>query len=249
MLSLVKYIESTFTSGGFMIKIALTCSHEDARYFLKSRYVNYILLGGRELKIDVLPVILPHSREIITRDLLREYVRVFDGFIFTGGGDIFPQYYTSDDLGVSADIDTVRDEFEMSLLEEIKEADKAVLGICRGIQIMAASMGGTLWQDIEAECSQNHPAEKSSSPKHSVKLFGSAREIFGCDEMITNSFHHQAVRSPGRDMKISAVSSDGIIEMISNEDMRFFRAVQWHPEIAPDENSVKLIKSFLSSAV
>lgn len=224
-----------------MIKIALTCSMEDSRFFLKSRYIDYLLMGAEYCGINILPVILPHTSD---PESVKQSVLEFDGFIFTGGGDIEPKRYGEDKNIFSYDIDPVRDSNELILIDEVKRLGKPALGICRGIQIMAVSCGGRIIQDIDNSA---HSIENAHGmPVHKVKLSGMARDVFDSEEIMTNSYHHQAVGYAGNGVTVEGITPDGVIEMISF-DGGFFRAVQWHPEINPDANSMKLISSFLNN--
>ncbi len=222
-----------------MLKIALTCSAEDRRYFLKSRYIDYLMRGADSLGVRVYPMILPHTESRIHTSA---YAREFDGFIFTGGGDIDPILYGNRNTGLSNDIDLLRDRFELALLDETMKNDKAVLGICRGIQIMAVTCGGRIVQDIGRDTEHT-----DCSGRHTVDVWGIGRKIFGCDRIDVNSYHHQAAENSGKEADICGTSADGTIEMISSDVTKFFVGVQWHPEISPDDNSMKLIRAYLSS--
>ena len=227
-----------------MIKIALTCSAEDRRYFLKSRYIDYLMRGADSLGIRVYPMILPHTESKIHTSA---YAREFDGFIFTGGGDIDPILYGKRNTGLSNDIDLLRDRFELALLDEIMKNNKSVLGICRGIQIMAVACGGSIRQDLSDEFSGEEHTD--SSGRHTVDLCGIGENIFGCRKITTNSYHHQSVINTGNESDICGTSYDGTVEMISSAVTKFFIGVQWHPEINPDDNSMKLIRAYLTSTL
>ena len=63
--------------------------------------------------------------------------------------------------------------------------------------------------------------------------------------ILVNSRHYDCLK--WTNLKISAVSDDGIIEAIENEKQKFFLGVQWHPEtlIDIDSNSYQLFKYFI----
>lgn len=48
--------------------------------------------------------------------------------------------------------------------------------------------------------------------------------------LYVNSFHHQAVDNPGERFRVTARSSDGIIEAIESTEYKSIMGVQWHPE-------------------
>ncbi|MFH1268253.1 MAG: gamma-glutamyl-gamma-aminobutyrate hydrolase family protein, partial [Planctomycetota bacterium] len=66
-----------------------------------------------------------------------------DALLLAGGGDIDPELYG----GAAADaqlVDPDRDRFELALIQGALEREMPILGICRGIQILNVSQGGTV---------------------------------------------------------------------------------------------------------
>lgn len=160
-----------------------------------------------------------------------------DGFLFTGGGDPDPKYYGQAMLPECGTPNVVRDEFEFALLKAVINAGKPVLGICRGEQMLNTALGGTLIQDIPSQrrsaAAENHRDEDGRrNPSHPARLIPGTklRELLGCEELLTNSIHHQAVDVPAPGLRICAVSPAGIVEGIEAEDDRFLLGLQWHPE-------------------
>lgn len=230
-----------------MIKIALTSSSGDNIHFLRPRYVRVLMNFARKADIDVLPIMLPIVED---EHLIRSYAEEFDGFICTGGDDVDPALYGEEKHPKCGEIEAMRDTFELSLLKNIVALDKPVFGICRGIQVMNVAMGGTLWQDISAQWNEPHDnihlmRYENGDPYHRVRVSGNLRALLGKDEIVTNSYHHQSVKKTGDGLSVSAVSEDGLIEGIEHTTLTYYRAVQWHPEIDPDEISEKLFTDFL----
>lgn len=229
--------------------VGITCSPggENEKFKLEPRYVKFLLDTAKIAGVGVLPVVIP---PVCDSDILREYAGRLDGFFFTGGVDIDPARYGEAKRECCGEISAIRDEYELSLLEFVREADKPVFGICRGIQSMAVACGCTLWQDIVSEVlGGNSHCEKdeNGNPRHGVKLSGWLAEAAGEEYVITNSYHHQAVRRVTDNIEISAVSHDGIIEGIADKSKRFYRAVQWHPEMDPDPLSYKVFRTFVEA--
>ena len=230
-----------------MLKIALTSSAGDNMFYLRPRYTRVLTRFAREAGFDILPVILP-----ITDDerLLELYANEFDGFICTGGDDIDPSIYGEEKHPKCGAIENGRDLCELSLLAKVTALDKPVFGICRGIQIMNVALGGTLWQDIPSQWSEpkgsvHFVRNENNDPRHKVTVSGRLRDVLGEDCVLTNSYHHQAVKATGDGLAVCAVSEDGIIEGIEHTGLSFYRAVQWHPEVDPDDVSRKLFVDFL----
>jgi putative glutamine amidotransferase len=186
------------------------------------------------------PVILPPTNDA---SIIREYAQISDGLILTGGGDIDPQIYGEQKEKACGEIHRLRDEFEISLTNEMLLLDKPILGICRGIQVINVTLGGTLWQDIDVIV---HAHICAGKPIHDILLSGRMRDIIGRDSIQTNSYHHQSVKKLGTGLTAVAHSKDGHIEAVWGEGHSFLCGVQWHPEMDRDEVGGRIIKRFFN---
>ena len=228
-----------------MLKIALTVSVNEQDHFLRKRYTKVPLKIAAEAGIPLMPVILPLTEDAA---LIRAYAEEFDGFIFTGGGDMDPQYFGEAAHPLCGRIAPERDAFEMALLAEVTALKKPVLGICRGMQVMNVFCGGSLWQDFASQLELTAPhftKDENGSTHHAVTVSGWLRDLFGEERIMTNSYHHQSVKEPGKDLVICARSDDGIAEAMVHTALPYFRATQWHPEVDPDGYSAKIFTEFL----
>lgn len=180
---------------------------------------------------------------------IREYVDMFDGFLFSGGVDIDPIYYGEKKLFDSVEIEAERDLFEFNMFTPIYESKKPILGICRGIQVLNVFMGGTLYQHME-----NHmQSEPGTQPTHMINVTqGSLLEkITGQKQLFTNSFHHQNIKKIGNGLSIDALSEDGYIECIHAPEHPFFMGIQWHPEMYCNNDPCmqKIFDTFVNACV
>ena len=194
-----------------------------------------------------IPVVLP--LEMSEEDANR-IVETFDGFLFTGGQDVTPELYGMKDATGTIIPSPERDKLEMLLLEKVLQADKAVLGICRGLQFINAFLGGTLWQDLPSQ----HPSDivhrqgkPYGVPTHKVKLEGDLKTLLGKDVLEVNTLHHQAVKDLADGLTPMAVAPDGLIEAARMSGKRFVWAVQWHPEymFKTDPDSLAIFSCFV----
>ncbi|MDD5863753.1 MAG: gamma-glutamyl-gamma-aminobutyrate hydrolase family protein [Firmicutes bacterium] len=165
------------------------------------------------------------------------WAKHLNGFLFTGGGDPDPKYYGQAMLPQCGATNASRDEFELALLKAVISAGKPILGICRGEQILNVALGGTLIQDIpsqrpEAAAENHRDNDHRRNPSHPARVLPGTflHSLFGCEELLTNSIHHQAVDTLAPGMRVCALSPAGIVEGIEAEDGRFLLGLQWHPE-------------------
>ena len=195
-----------------------------------------------------IPVVLP--LEMSEEDANR-IVETCDGFLFTGGQDVTPELYGMRDATGTIVPSPERDRLETLLLEKALEADKAVLGICRGLQFINVFLGGTLWQDLPSQ----HPSDivhrqgkPYGVPTHKVLLDGDLKTLLGKDILEVNTLHHQAVKDLADGLTPMAVAPDGLIEAAQMPGTRFVWAVQWHPEymFKTDRDSLALFSCFVS---
>ena len=202
------------------------CRGEGAVYKTNDTYVKAVVRAGG------VPVLLPIAD--LPEDCPR-LVETFDALLVPGGVDIAPQYFGEEPRDTVTCVDRELDVFELALIRETAKAGKPIFAICRGLQVVNVAFGGTLWQDIPSQCpeAQGHyqKTDSRSEEYHTVKLLPGTRlrEIFGEAEILTNSYHHQAIRDLAPGFAVSAQTADGIIEGIENKEGSIL-AVQWHPE-------------------
>lgn len=207
--------------------VGITANFGEYGSQLAEAYYESVRLAGG------VPVIVPASEQI---DDLDDVLLHLDALIFSGGGDINPRLLGDEPEPGLGDTCPKRDMQELVLMRRALDKQIPVLGICRGVQMMAAALGGKVIQDIKSQkdgnCLQHSQKEERHIATHSVNIVPDSRlhTIFGCDSLEVNSFHHQAVASPGKGFKVSALSPDGIIEAIESTEYKSVIGVQWHPE-------------------
>lgn len=199
------------------------------RYALSRTYVDSVRVAGG------VPVILPTDDQDVYDILPR-----LDGLLISGGGDLDPKLYGASEIHPATyGIDSERDSFEIEAFRYAETHDLPTLCICRGIQVMAVTMGGELEQDIPSaapqhlEHRQHHAGKMREDVSQTVTIVpgNPLAESIGADHLDVNSFHHQAVKSAGPTLVTVATAEDGVIEALWHPGMRFGLGVQWHPEM------------------
>ena len=204
---------------------------------------------GGIIEAGGLPVMLPLTSDI---KVIEQIVSMCDGFIFTGGQDVEPKLYSERKISACGECSPERDAMEVLLLDHIIELDKPILGICRGIQLINAALGGTLWQDIPSQFSdmvphcQKPPYDVSIhevSIEHSSPLY----DLLKTDTIPVNSYHHQGIHELSSALLPMAKAADGLIEAVYAPNKKFLWAVQWHPEFLykKDVNNQNIFKEFI----
>ena len=199
-----------------------------------------------------LPVMLPLTED--SREL-EELVKLCGGLLFTGGQDVAPELYGETAAGDFVAGCPERDRMEQKALKLALSMDRAVMGICRGIQLINVTMGGTLYQDLPSQ----HPsaiahrqAQPHTVPSHTVRLLEGTPlyNLLQKGELAVNSSHHQAVRELAPGLKAMAISPDGLIESLYGPERKFLWAVQWHPErlCRTDADSRAIFSAFVKAA-
>ncbi len=186
-----------------------------------------------------LPVILPYTEDDAA---IAHYVALCDGFCFTGGVDIAPARYGEETSPACGVIQLLRDALELAVFRAAWQANKPLLGICRGAQVFNVALGGTLWQDLPSERPSpiaHRQVEEKFSPSHDVCVLPDTplHALTGTARITANSFHHQAVKALGKDLVPMAYADDGVIEGFYHSTHPYLRAYQWHPERLCDTNA------------
>lgn len=182
------------------------------------------------VKSGGVPVILPS----VDPKFVEDYIDLFDGIIFAGGFDVDPTFFGEEPHQKLGATYRKRDLFEIALLKESIKANKAIMGICRGMQIINVGLGGTLYQDLSEnpdsfiKHSQNAPG---NLPSHHVNVAKDSTlfNLVG-ERPYVNSRHHQALKDIAPSLKVVATADDHVPEALESIDGNQILAIQWHPE-------------------
>lgn len=201
--------------------------------FLENSVPHWLLgLGALPVMVPTVETEGPYRPATLSA---HDYAARLDALVLQGGSDIHPQFYGEPIRHARGRIDPRRDRCELDLLEAFVAAGKPVLGICRGMQLINVAYGGSLFQDLQAEAATSaahHVQDLYDEHLHPIAFApdGWLREVYQADGGLVNSIHHQAVREPGRGLRIEARADDGVVEAVRAEGEGFVVGVQWHPE-------------------
>lgn len=166
-----------------------------------------------------------------------------DGIILQGGNDISSELYGEADLHIQG-AQIFRDYFELALLHFAFEKNIPIFGICRGMQMLNVALGGSLHQHLHEDDWHMHIHSSTGSfmekdieqmlhVSHPIilKEKGILQSLFReKTEVDVNSYHHQGIKTLGRELFVEAVGMDGLVEAVSNVEKGIL-GVQWHPEL------------------
>ena len=227
-------------------------------HYLEQSVAHWVLSGG------AMAVMVPavDADSIVKRnDLdLHDYAAALDGLVLQGGNDVAPESYGEAPLHDDWHGDRVRDRYEMELIRAFVAAGKPVFGICRGLQLLNVTYGGTLLQDIPTqrpEALDHRMPGKYEHHHHTVEFVPGTHlaSLFpDVPRATTNSIHHQGIKDLAPDFVVEArCPEDGMIEAVRRRGPGFVAGVQWHPEFHDPTDPVTLddtpiLHDFLTAA-
>jgi len=197
-----------------------------------------------------LPLVMPPLEIDAVEPLLDQLA----GICLSGGPDLDPDSYgertRNAHLGPT---EPVLDHFELAIATRASERQIPTLAICRGMQALNVSRGGSLHQHLpDLQLGVEHrQEEKGSVPTHEVELLAGSRlaQILGSEQLATNSFHHQGIDRLGEGLVPVGRAPDGTIEAYEDPECQFLIGVQWHAELHFDRAPERaLFESFVTNA-
>ena len=217
---------------------------------MNQRYYHAVTSAGAA------PVLIPLLDH---QDTLRVVYDRVDGVMIPGGVDIDPSMFGEPPHERLGRVDPARDRVEIQLVKWAIEEGKPVLGLCRGLQVINVALGGTLYQDLDAEFpnaikhdyyptfgfARNHIAHDVTVARGSR-----LRHALVSDRVPVNSMHHQGIKALAPGLTPVATAPDGLIEAAESPNGSFVVGVQWHPEAfdASDPHTAPLFRHFVDAA-
>ena len=182
-----------------------------------------------------------------------------DAVVLSGGGDLDPAGYGAGPHPQTTRVCPERDRAERALLSAALAGGVPVLAICRGLQMLNVTRGGTLHQHLpDVVGHDEHAAAPGTFGEHEVRVDPASRlgAILGPPgpggelRLTVPTHHHQAIDRLGRGLTATAWASDGTIEAVEPDPAQpdsgqFLIGVQWHPEADDD---LRLFQALIAAA-
>lgn len=221
-------------------------------WIMSQRYVRVLSSLG------AVPWLIPLLPDDV--DTLRATYDRLDGLFLTGGVDVDPSHYGEPKHPNCGHTDPDRDAVEMTLVRWALDDHKPILAVCRGFQVLNVACGGTLFQDVGAQCpaaiKHDYFPTACGTPTrdylaHDVRVSPRSRlaGYLGNESVPVNSMHHQGIKALAPTLVPSAWAPDGLIEGVEGPNGHYVVAVQWHPEeLTAQDGQRRLFTEFLAAA-
>jgi putative glutamine amidotransferase len=210
-------------------RILVSCSREDrAQPYLEAL---------RSIDVPAEDVLLVTPDRVRPREAAALAAEA-SGLLLCGGPDLEPHHY-GEEPHAHANLSLLpeRDAVELALLAGARAAKTPCFGVCRGLQVTNAFLGGTLWQDLKLMWPNavlhdlSFPRDALIHPVQPLSRDTELGELLSREPSLVNSRHHQAIKQLAPELTAVAVAPDGIVEAVTGADPEWWLwAVQWHPE-------------------
>jgi putative glutamine amidotransferase len=196
-----------------------------------------------------IPVVVPP----LPLDDVEPLLEHCSGLLLSGGPDIAPAVYGAEPHPETGPCEEDLDLFELALVRCAGARGMPILCICRGMQMLNVSRGGTLHQhlpDVVGNRIEHRQEEIGTKTTHWVNIEDASRlgQILGRTRTRVNSFHHQAIDRLGTGLTVTATASDGTIEAVEDPTTDFLIGVQWHAEtLVGMEPQQRLFEAFVDA--
>ena len=177
---------------------------------------------------DICPIILIPTNKGIEK--IKFLLSLCDGFIVPGGTN----WYDFDEYVIKYAIDN----------------KKPLLSICLGFQCLCSMFAYDRVEfDMTKRLNNDIHYKEPEKYAHSICLKKDTLlyKILKKETIKVNSIHHDYIDFPMKELIVSAISTDNIIEAVEYPNHPFLIGLQWHPEYLYDNNSKKIFNYFIKS--
>lgn len=197
-------------------------------------------------RVGAIAVLVP-PRLDADDDLATTVLQRLDGLVIAGGADIDPRRYGAVPHPSVQAARSDRDGLELALVRASRATGTPLLGICRGMQVMAVAAGGTLVQHLpDLLGNDSHAPLTAGYGRHAVQTVpGTLVATILGDDLVVPTHHHQAVAT-WSGLEPAGWAPDGTLEALEDRSGEFRLGVQWHPEVSDD---LRLFEALVGAAV
>ena len=230
------------------ILVGLSTNHKNGSSYIPNSYINAVINAGGT------PVLIPITNN---SEVLDSILFQIDALILPGGGDVDASFFNEELHPSVESTDIERDKLEIELVQKAYNRNIPIFGICRGHQVINIALGGNIYQDIPSQVPNskiNHnQTEERKIGTHKVNILPESQlhQILGAVEVLTNTFHHQALKDIPQTLRAVAWSEDGLNEAIESTEGKSIIGVQWHPEnmaVAENDTMKRLFNHIVDEA-
>lgn len=160
-----------------------------------------------------------------------------DAIWIPGGPDLHPEFYGEENTHSYVRQSYYREILEFSLTEAALAANKTILGVCHGSQLVNVYLGGTLHQHVDGQSGIIPILEVKTNDG----LLGSVID----GPIMGPSYHHQAVKDVAPTLEVVATYNN-VIKATQATDGSKVMLTQFHPEHERDQNSQNILRQFIN---
>ena len=139
-------VYSTYPEADNRPVIGITSNFVNGDAVISEKYYKQVVRAGG------VPLLIPPVSDI---DVIVNTLERIDGLLLSGGADINPLWCGEEPSPRLHAINAERDLPELQLVRLAYNRQVPMLGICRGIQVMAVALGGEVEQDIDEAMQRN----------------------------------------------------------------------------------------------
>jgi gamma-glutamyl-gamma-aminobutyrate hydrolase PuuD len=198
------------------------------KYTVYNTYVEAVR-GAGAMPVGLFPTPPEEAAAVLDR---------LDGIALVGGDDLHPRHWGDEEVHPKVTLSSEeRTLFELELVRAAAARGVPLLAICLGFQTVNVAHGGSVVQHIEDGSHGRGDPEGEVTIRHPVEIEPGTRlrSILGGERVEVNSCHHQTVGRIGEGLAVAARAPDGVVEALEGSGPGFLLAVQWHPEVGPDD--------------
>ena len=224
--------------------IGITCAWSQETWGDNGTWLGHVYVGKSYLDAVAaaggIPVLLP---PLESPEKAEAVLGLVQGLFFTGGGNVRIQRPRPLPL---YEQQPTRAAWEDALMKHAFQRDIPTLGVCRGYQMMAVALGGSM---DPVRCPEHKQSAPGTQGHHTVYPSGMLADISGKEPWFVNSIHVEKVKTPPEGFSVAARTDDGSVEAICHEGRKFFLGTQLHPELmTEDPRAGAILRAFVAAA-